>query len=739
MRLSFKYSVPLALCFFAIILGVWGYILKNRMAMAQIEKVSKEALSERVAVLQSAVERYIAQNHPGLAVEQLRMISQSRQISEAVLVDGNGVIIMAGSDDIEGRQLDILFAAEDETNRNYYLNAFRSTISTGRDLMEISPDGDYSVCIVPVQYTRQTQAGGKGVLFVRGKLALWKAIARRDVFNEITQFCLILFFLSLLLGFYLNLRITGPVKKLVTTMQKVEQGALSSRTNLKGNNEIAYLGRTFDHIIAEREKYEQELRESSQNYREIFNATTAAIILIDMANKTILDVNRSMLEMFDYSAEEAIGIKLPDLIKIGTLQERNGILKELDDVIEFGQRTLESRCMKKNGSLFWAEITLKPVTIGAQSRILAIIYNIEARKQAEYRRDAFAAIVEATPDVACIKDLNLRVIAANSAFLASAGRKNMLEVIGQTDIEIFGPLAGEKITRGYVEDEIAAQKLAPGEAIVREEEMILPDGHHRTILTRKFPVFNSAGRLIATASIASDVTEEKRTRRELLKYRTQLEKLVEDRTLELQKVNEELENEIEQRQRTEQALVENEKYLEMLIRNIPTGVLVFEAETRYIIKCNAQIAEILQLRMEDIVSQTNKTGEWQLYDEDMHPLEIEDYPSNRVFATGKPVRNMVVGIHTPKMKELTWIMCTAIPVFDQEGNISQAISTMTDITTRKRAEQELAKLNKELDRRNKEMKELLYVASHDLRAPLVSINGFSRELAYNCHSPVLFV
>ena len=71
------------------------------------------------------------------------------------------------------------------------------------------------------------------------------------------------------------------------------------------------------------------------------------------------------------------------------------------------------------------------------------------------------------------------------------------------------------------------------------------------------------------------------------------------------------------------------------------------------------------------------------------------------------------------------------PFFEGEDVVG-IIGVARDVTKRVSAERERERLNKALQKKNKELESIVYVTSHDLRSPLVNVMGFSHELSKSC-------
>ena len=79
-------------------------------------------------------------------------------------------------------------------------------------------------------------------------------------------------------------------------------------------------------------------------------------------------------------------------------------------------------------------------------------------------------------------------------------------------------------------------------------------------------------------------------------------------------------------------------------------------------------------------------------------------------------------------KDNHWYYIVNTPIYHTDGTISKQ-AMILDITEIKKAEEELKRLSEELARSNAALKDFAYIASHDLKKPLQTIESFSKLLA----------
>lgn len=188
--------------------------------------------------------------------------------------------------------------------------------------------------------------------------------------------------------------------------------------------------------------------------------------------------------------------------------------------------------------------------------------------------------------------------------------------------------------------------------------------------------------------ILDDITEQKHAVVTLNKYRADLEELVRERTIELAKLNEQLQKDIARRKRVEKKLRESEELFHRIFDKGPLGMVIFSPAYR-ILNANKALSDMMGFTEQEIQG-------CNILDV-THPDDRERSAAlfRKLFSGAIPLFQQ----EKRCMKsdgEILWVNLTTTALCDEEGKVMYALCMIEDISNRKLAEQERENLVREL-------------------------------------------
>ncbi|MEW6492678.1 MAG: PAS domain S-box protein [Cyanobacteriota bacterium] len=467
--------------------------------------------------------------------------------------------------------------------------------------------------------------------------------------------------------------------------------------------------------ISDRKQILDRLRDSENRWRTIIETEPECVKLV-ASDGTLLDMNAAGLAMIECpSADAVIGQSVYSLI---APEHREAFIALNESVCQGNRGTLEFEIIGLQGTRRWMETHAVPLRHESDGTLvhLAITRDITARKQAE------EALQRAKQELEIrVQERTVELRAANEQLLSEVIERKRAEVELEKSLSLLrGTLEatadgiivsqnGRHITTfnhkfvemwNIPESVIASRELSlvlplileqlkdpEGFLVPTQELLSQPEAEGYGIYELKngriFDRYSHpqwiGENIVGRVCSFRDITERKQAEEALKKAHEQLEIKVEERTAQLSQALRQLQSEIAERKLAEAALRESQQHLQAILDHSPAVIYLKDTHGQHLL-VNRQFETLFHVEREAVKGMSD----YELFpDAIAHTYRANDL---QVLQSGTPLKFEEVA---PQEDGLHTYISIKFPLYDCAGVPYAVCGISTDITDRKKAEEEL--------------------------------------------------